>query len=295
MVSPRTTSVPRRQLGRFLRAARLDARMTVRAAAQEMGRAESTISRIELGEVPTRPVDAKHLCQLYGVDDETTTALMALAQETKSSGWWHGYGDVIPSWLNIYIGLEEAATELRIYHSELVPGLLQTADYTRALIRSNLIDVDPEEIEKRVAVRQSRQQLITRESAPPQLRVVLNEAVLLRAVGGRRVMAAQCLRLAELSELPHIQLRVLPFSSGTHAAMPFGPFVILSFPKTGTGREIEPSTVYIEGMTGALYLDQAHEVETYESAFAEIMSDVGDENGKKTQELLRKTSQEVNR
>jgi transcriptional regulator with XRE-family HTH domain len=269
--------------------------MTVRVVAEEMGRAESTISRIELGEVPTRPVDARSLCQLYGVDDETTAALMALAKETKSSGWWHAYGDVIPTWLNIYIGLEEAATELRIYHSELVPGLLQTADYTTALIRSNLADVDPEEIEKRVAVRQSRQRLITRESAPPQLHIVLNEAVLRRAVGGRHVMAAQCLRLAELSELPHIQLRILPFSSGTHAAMPFGPFVILGFPKTGTGREIEPSTVYIEGMTGALYLDQAHEVAHYESAFAEIMADVDDERGMKTRELLRTISQEMKR
>lgn len=146
---------------------------------------------------------------------------------------------------------------VRRRESEFVPGLFQTEAYTRAIIAIEFPDLDDGELDRRVSVRRSRQRLLDREKTTlPAFRVVLNEAVIRRPVGDRHTMAAQCLGLAELSELPHIELRVLPFAAGQHVGMITGPFVILRFPANGGSRISDPPTVYFEGYTGALYLDQ---------------------------------------
>ncbi|MFC5184803.1 DUF5753 domain-containing protein [Actinomadura harenae] len=200
-------------------------------------------------------------------------ALMGLAKETKAKGWWHAYGDVIPDSFDLYIGLEEAVETLEEYSPELVPGLLQTPDYHRALFRKNRPDLQGEEVDRRVQLRVQRQRLLTRSIAPPSLRVVLNEAVVRRVVGGVDVMSDQLDRLAEMNDRPNVSIRVAPFSAGAHRGADTGPFIIMRFPTTGDGRDHEPPTVYVQGFTGALYLDKAHEIHRYAEGWAQIWDD----------------------
>jgi hypothetical protein len=245
-------------------------KLTVRKAAAALEWSEAKIWRIETGQTSLRSLDVEAMCNVYGAPTELAKSLMALAKETKARGWWHSYGDVIPEDFDLYIGLEEAASQLAWYESELVPGLLQTEDYARTLIRAANPADDDEEIERRVHVRTARQALLTRATASPTLAVVLNEAILRRPVGGEKTMAGQLERLAETSELPNVSLRVMPFAVGLHTGIMSGPFVILRFPINGDGRESEPPTVYVDGFTGALYLDKPQEISRYDAAFEDI-------------------------
>lgn len=275
------STVPRRQLGRHLRDLRMGQKLTVRKAAAALEWSEAKIWRIETGQTSLRSLDVEAMCNVYGAPPELAKSLMALAKETKARGWWHSYGDVIPEDFDLYIGLEEAASQLAWYESELVPGLLQTEDYARTLIRAANPADDDEEIERRVHVRTARQALLTRATAPPTLTVVLNEAILRRPVGGEKVMAGQLERLVETSELPNVSLRVMPFSVGLHTGIMSGPFVILRFPVNGDGRESEPPTVYVDGFTGALYLDKPQEISRYDAAFEDIWGSSLDESTSK--------------
>jgi hypothetical protein len=167
--------------------------------------------RIETVQTSLRSLDVEAMCRIYDAPTDLTEALMGLAKETKARGWWHAYGDVIPEGFDVYIGLEEAASQLAWYESELVPGLLQTEDYARTLIEADNPGVDAEEISRRVHVRIARQPLVHRATSPLQLSVALNEGILRRPVGGPRVMSEQLARLAEVSERPNVSLRVVPF------------------------------------------------------------------------------------
>lgn len=287
------STVHRRQLGRRLREARIAARLSLAAAAEAVGRADSTLSRIEGGQVRTRGPEVRAMCEVYGVGPEMTDALVALASETTSRGWWHSYGDIIPGWFNVFLGMEGEASEFHHYEAELVPGLFQTEAYARTVIVAENPCVDDNEIDRRVGVRRARQVVVTRETARPTFQVALNEAVIRRPVGGPRVMASQCLRLAELSELPHIDIRVVPFSAGLHAGMSTGPFVIIQFPNNGGKRLSEPPTVYVEGYSGALYMNQESEVARYDTAFDRIIAAAGDPDGDKSREILWRASQEA--
>jgi len=264
------STVPRRQLGRCLRDLRMQARFTVRAAASALEWSEAKIWRIETGQTSMRSLDVEQMCRVYGALAETTTSLMALAKETKSKGWWLSYADIINEGFDVYIGLEESCSHLRWYEAELVPGLLQTEDYARTLIEADNPGVAPREIARRVQLRIARQTLLTRPVAAPELRVVLNESILRRPVGGREVMSVQLERLIAVSEMPNVALRVLPFAVGTHAGIMSGPFVVLEFPTNGNGQATEPPTVYVDGFTGALFLDKPHEIDRYEAAFNNI-------------------------
>ena len=176
--------MPRRQLGRYLRELRSRERLTVKAAAEKLEWSEAKIWRIETGQTSLRSLDVEAMCKIYAAPADLTEALMGLAKETKARGWWHAYGDVIPEGFDVYIGLEEAASQLAWYESELVPGLLQTEDYARTLIRADNPGVDEEEISRRVHVRMARQPLIRRATAPLHLQVALNEGILRLPVGG---------------------------------------------------------------------------------------------------------------
>jgi hypothetical protein len=271
------STVPRRQLGRHLRELRNKSRLTVRAAAQKLEWSEAKIWRIETGQTSLRSLDVEAMGKIYGAPADLTQALMGLAKETKSRGWWHAYGDVIPEGFDVYIGLEEAASQLSWYESELVPGLLQTQDYARAVIRAGNPGVDQDEIERRVRVRVARQTLLTRATAPLAAEAILNEAVLRRPVGGAAIMAGQLRRLAEAGALPNISVRVLPFSAGLHHGLQSGPFAILRFPLNSDGTETEPPTVYVDGFTGALYLDKEKEIGRYSAAYDSIIGSSLDE------------------
>jgi hypothetical protein len=184
---------------------------------------------------------------------------------------------VIRDSLDLYLGLEDAAAQLAWYTSELVPGLLQTKDYARALIREGLPDASDQEIERRAEMRIARQSLLTRITAAPIVKVAFNEAVLRRPVGGREVMAAQLERLIEVAKYPNVSIRVVAFEAGLHHGVISGPFVLMRFPTTGDGRCIEPPTVFVDGFLGAMYLDKPNEVDRYDAAFEAIWSSAFDE------------------
>ena len=285
------STVPRRQLGRYLRELRNGQRLTVRAAAERLEWSEAKMWRIETGQTSLRSLDVEAMCKIYGAPADLTEALMGLARETKARGWWQAYGDVIPEGFDVYIGLEEAASHLSWYEPELVPGLLQTEAYARVLIEADNADVGEEEISRRVHVRMARQPLIRRATAPLRLQVALNEGILRRPVGGAQVMAEQLDQLVQISELPNVSLRVAPFSAGVHPGVMSGPFVILRFPVNGDGRESEPATVYKDGFTGALYLDKPNEVERYARAFERIQDACLDEDPSRS--LIQRAAEEL--
>ncbi|GAB3184961.1 helix-turn-helix protein [Micromonospora palomenae] len=264
------STVPRRQLGRLLRQFRTEAGVTLDAAAEALEYSRQKIWRIESGLGPVRVLDVKAMCELYHVSAEMTEAMRGLAAETKSKGWWHAYGDAVPSWFELYVGLEAAAASLRQYQETVIPGLLQTRDYIRALARVDQPTATDEEREHAVQVRLQRQNLLTRRlPQPPRLDAVISEAVLRRRVGGQAVMVGQLTGLLEASERPNVSVRVVPLAAGPHIGAVAGSFVILDFPATKGGRAApEPSIVYSESLTGALYLDKPGELQAYGAAFA---------------------------
>jgi hypothetical protein len=285
------STVPRRQLGRYLRDLRNKSRFTVRAAGAQLEWSEAKIWRIETGQTSLRSLDVEAMCKVYGAPQDITEALMGLAKETKARGWWHSYGDAIPEYFDVYIGLEEAASHFSWYESELVPGLFQTEDYARAVIRADNPGVADAEIERRVHVRLARQALLTRITNPPVFDVVLNEAILHRPVGGEETARGQLKRLEEVSELPTVSLRVVPFGAGLHHGIMSGTFELLRFPLNGNGQDTEPPTVYVESFIGALYLDKPHEVTRYDTAFKNIWESSLDERA--SQELITQVTREL--
>lgn len=285
------STVPRRQLGRYLRELRSGQRMSVKTAAEKLEWSETKIWRIETGQTSLRSFDVETMCRIYAAPPDLTEALMGLAKETKARGWWHAYGDVIPEGFDVYIGLEEAASQLASYQADLVPGLLQTEDYARTVIKADKPGTDDEEIDRRVHVRIARQALVRRQTAPLGLRVVLNESILRRPVGGAAVMAAQLDSLAQAAGLPNVTLRVVPFSAGLHPGLMTGPFVVVRFPLNGDGQDSEPATVYVDGFTGDLYLDKPHEVEQYANAFESIWSAALDEPA--STDLIHRVAEEL--
>ncbi len=286
---PTGSTVPRRQLGRYLRDLRNAAGLTVKDAARGLEWSEAKMWRIETGQTSLRSLDVEVMCRVYGASPDITTALMGLAKETKARGWWQAYGDAVPEWFDLYVGLEAAASRLFLYGQELVPGLFQTEDYARTLITADHPDETPEETEQRVRLRMARQALVRRPIDPPALHVALNESVLRWPVGGAQVMAAQLDRLLEAAELPNVSLRVVPFSVGYHPGILSGSFNILRFPLNGNGAESEPPTVYADLFTGALYLDKPAEIERYGAAFTGIWDHALDEPS--TTELIRQAAE----
>lgn len=268
------STVPRRQLGRYLRDLRNRQHITVKTAAEQLEWSESKIWRVETGQTSLRSHDVEIMCRIYAAPPDLTEALMGLAKETKAKGWWQAYGDVIPENFDVYLGLEEAAAQISWYEPELVPGLLQTAEYARAVIGAS---TPADETDRRVQLRIERQALIRRPTVPLELRVALNESVLRRPIGGREVMAAQLDALAEAAELPNVRLRVVPFTAGLHHGVMTGPFELLRFPLNGDGQDSEPATVFQDGYTGALFLDKPAEIERFNDAFEYIWAAAANE------------------
>ena len=228
---------------------------------------ESKISRMELGRVSFKARDVEDLLTLYGVADEAERdSLLGLAREANVAGWWHSYGDVLPGWFQTYVGLEGAASLIRIYEVQFVHGLLQTEAYAHAVVSRGMPGAPAAEIERRVALRLTRQKALVAESAPT-FHAVLDEAALRRPYGGREVMRAQLRHLIEMSEQPNITLQVMPFSFGGHAGES-GSFTMLRFPESDLS-----DIVYLEQLTSALYLDKAEEVAQYEKAMVRLHRD----------------------
>jgi hypothetical protein len=255
--APAEATVLRMLLGAQLRRLREAANISPEKAGYEIRASRSKISRMEKGRVRFKPRDVGDLLTLYGVtDEEKRSAALTLARQASTPNWWAKYGDILPDWFETYIGLESAAVTIRSFEVQFAPGLFQTEDYARAVTRLGHQSMTKAEIERRVAMRMTRQELLTRPE-PPHVWVIMDEAVLRRPYGGTAVLRAQLRRLAEAAELPHVTLQVVPFTSGGHAGAS-GAFSILRF-----GEDDLPDVVYIEQLTSALYLDQRADVEHY--------------------------------
>lgn len=274
-------------LGAHLRRLREAQGVSREDAGWEIRASGSKISRMELGRVSFKERDVSDLLTLYGVDDtKEREATLGLARQANSPGWWHHYSDILPSWFGSYLGLEAAATLIRTYEIQFVPGLLQTAEYARAVILLGHAGADAEEIERRIELRRQRQQILNR-SDPPQLWVVIDEAVLRRPIGGVEVMRAQIEHLIEVSRQPNIRMQIIPFHAGGHAAAG-GPFAILRFPEPEL-----PDVVYVEQLTSAIYLDKREDVDHYAIAMERVCIDADAPN--LTPEILEKLLLEVGR
>ncbi|MFN2495868.1 MAG: helix-turn-helix domain-containing protein [Pseudonocardiaceae bacterium] len=243
-------------LGTQLRRLREAKGITREAAGHAIRGSHAKISRVELGRVGFKQRDVADLLTLYGVTDESErAAFLRLAAQANEPGWWHQYSDLLPHWFEMYLGLEQASSVIRTYEAHLVPGLLQTEDCARAVIRLGHPNGSTEEIERRVALRLRRQKILTQPGAP-HLWAVIDEAALWR-LGARSSMRAQIQQLIEMAERPNITLQAVPFYSGAHPAAG-GPFTILRFANPDL-----PDIVYLEQLTSALYLDKSQDVNHY--------------------------------
>jgi transcriptional regulator with XRE-family HTH domain len=251
-------TVLRMMLGARLRRLREANGITRKDAGYAIRASESKISRLELGRVGFKERDIADLLSLYGMTDgdERATCLQ-LARQANTPDWWHRYADVVPHWFEIYIGLEQAASRIRTYEVQFVPGLLQTEDYARAVTLLGHPNGSPTEIDRRVEVRMTRGRRIREAADPPHLWAVIDEAALRRPLGDRGVMRGQIEHLIELAAVPSVTIQIMPLQYGGHAAAG-GPFSILRFDEPEL-----PDVVYLEQLNSAVYLDKFEDVERY--------------------------------
>lgn len=265
MASQQVPVMRRRRIGLQLRKLRELKGMTLEQVADRMDCSQSKISRIETGHSSVGMRDVRDLLLIYEVDEDAARDVMDMArdarQQERQRSWWHPYNNVLVS---AYVGNENAATHIRTYEHQVVPGLLQTEEYAHAIFKAANPNFDEEQVSERVRVRLGRQSLLNRQDAPFHFEVVLDEAVLSRPVGGDDVMRAQLVRLREAAELPNVTMQVLPFVAGAHAGME-GTFAILEFPPSDGS-----SIVYVENATGGLFLDKEKELAHYAELFDRI-------------------------
>ncbi|MGW7046288.1 helix-turn-helix domain-containing protein [Streptomyces avermitilis] len=244
-------------LGRRLLDLRERAGLKREEAARILRVAPATVRRMEMAEVSLKIPYLQLLLKSYGVSDEEAEAFVLLAEEANKPGWWQRFHDILPGWFSMHVSLEGAAALIRSYEPHFVPGLMQTEEYARVVLKSGAIgQTRPEDVDRYVALRIQRQELLTRENAP-RIWAVMDETALRRPVGGPEVMRAQIDKLLEVTKLAHVTLQVIPFSSGPHAGT-YGPFVLFRFAMPEL-----PDMVYSEYLTGAVYLDARAEVATH--------------------------------
>ncbi|GAA0914319.1 helix-turn-helix transcriptional regulator [Nonomuraea longicatena] len=266
-------------LGSQLRRLREAKGVTREEAGHLIRGSESKISRMELGRVGFKERDVADLLTLYGVaDDDARSAVLDLVGTANEPGWWHRFNDVLPSWFQAYVGLEEAAMRIRTYEVQFVPGLLQTKEYARAVVTAGSAGISGDEIARRVDLRLERQRVLDRPDGP-FFWAVIDEAALRRPIGGAEVMRAQLEHLIDQMRQPNITVQVMPFDFGGHSAEG-GAFSVLRFPD----REL-PDVVYVEQLASALYLDKREDVDRYTEVMERLcaVSTTPDE----TVELLR--------
>ncbi|MFB9518117.1 helix-turn-helix domain-containing protein [Streptomyces purpureus] len=256
-------AVRRRKLGEELRRLRLDAGLTSGEAAGLVGWHQSKVSRIETGASGVATADVTRLLDAYGVAEPRLRALLealAGAADGGGSGWWHAYRGVIPPQYRDFISLESQARTVRTLETSVVPGLLQTPEYARAVTQSALDGLPTTTVDSLVEVRLTRQEVL-RADPPLEFSAVLDEAVLRRQVGGPGVMRAQLRKLVEWGALPHVRLQVLPFTMGGYIGLS-GPFVIFSFPNIS-----DLDVVVLDHLTSSLYLERNDDLDAYSAAF----------------------------
>jgi transcriptional regulator with XRE-family HTH domain len=250
-------TVQRIVLGAQLRKLRENREITTEQAAEAIRGSHSKISRMEHGRVGFKDRDVSDLLTLYGVTDQTERdSLLALAHEAGNPGWWHDFGDLLPHWFEPYISLESAASVIRNYEVQFVPGLLQSPSYAREVIQLGHPSITRDELNRRVELRMGRKRLLSRPTSP-RLWAALDEAVLRRPMGDASVMREQIEHLLEMTDNPNVTLQIVPFNVGGHSAAG-GPFSILRFAEPELS-----DVVYLEQLTSALYIDKPVEVDRY--------------------------------
>ncbi|MEV6162823.1 helix-turn-helix transcriptional regulator [Streptomyces sp. NPDC052052] len=254
-------------------------------AAKVLRVAPATIRRMETAEVALKIPYVQMLLKEYGVADGEAESFVQLAEEANKPGWWQRFHDVLPDWFSMYVSLEGAASLLRMYEPHFVPGLLQTEDYARSVMRTGAIgQTKPEDIERHVALRMERQSLLTRPD-PPRLWVVMDETVFRRPVGSADIMRGQIDRLLEAVEMPRVTLQIAEFSTGHHPGT-YGPFVLFRF----SIPEL-PDMVYSEYLTGAVYFDARPEVASYLEVMDRMAAQAA--TAQRTKEILREFRKEL--
>ncbi|MEU4995440.1 helix-turn-helix transcriptional regulator [Streptomyces sp. NPDC021622] len=272
-------------LGRRLQDLRERAGLKREEAARILRVAPATVRRMELAEVALKIPYLQLLLKSYGITDEEAEGFVMLAEEANKPGWWQRFHDILPGWFSMYVSLEGAASLIRSYEPHFVPGLLQTEEYARAVMRSGAIgQTNPDDIERYVALRMERQALLTREDAP-RLWIVMDETALRRPVGGPDVMREQLDKLLESVELPHVTLQIAQFSAGPHPGT-YGPFVLFRFAMPEL-----PDMVYSEYLTGAVYLDARGEVATHLEVMDRMAAQAA--TAHRTKEILRDVRKEL--
>jgi hypothetical protein len=257
-------------LGAQLRRMREKAGITREEAGDVIRASGSKICRLELGRTGFKLRDVNDLLSLYGVHDDADRATpIALAQQANTPDWWRAYGDVVPSRLEPYLGIEQAARLIRCFEIQFVPGLLQTQDYARTVIRLAHSDATQTESNLRLALGMRRQELL-HQPDPPHLWVIIDEAVLRRPIGGAETMRGQIRHMIELCQLRHVTIQVLPFSAGGHPAAG-GAVTLLRFAEGNL-----PDVVYLEQLNSAVYLDKPADTLPYWNVFNSLATEAQD-------------------
>jgi transcriptional regulator with XRE-family HTH domain len=282
--SPGSPTARRILLGTRLRRLREAAEISRAEAGYAIRSSESKISRLELGRVGFKARDVADLLTMYGVTDPgRRQTFLEMVARSNEPGWWHRYSDLVEDWFEDYLGLEESASRIQEWETQFVPGLLQTEDYAKALVSRGWSSLPNEGAQRLVAVRMRRQQLITRPT-PPKLWVVMDESVLHRPIGGRRVLLGQIEYLLDVTKRSHVSLQVLPYQFSGYSAE--GSFTTLRFAEPEL-----PDVVYIEHLSGALYLDKRTDIELYGRVFDRLTVDACTPDH--TRQLLMKTRAEI--
>lgn len=285
------STLPRRQLGRYLREARESIGLTLVEAAKLMEWSKSALQRLEKGQTERiRTHDIVLLGEIYQLGREEVADLKALAEQAAVKSWWHEYGSLISPNFDVYMGLESASRKITLYQPSVVPGIMQTADYARALDRLYFPDNTEDELGKRVELRLRRQGLVIRRIRPALLTMILHESVLRTVVGSPKVMAVQLRHLADLSTRPNVELRILGFRAGVPTGWSTGPFTILEFGQDRSGDAVEPAVVYAEAFTGGMYFEMTKDVDRYREAYEKIQRAALD--AVPTRDLLRGIARE---
>jgi transcriptional regulator with XRE-family HTH domain len=258
---PTSPTVRQRRLAQELKRMREDAGRTIADAARELGCASSKISRIENVVSRAHWRDVRDLARFYGGSAAKVEELVALAQEARHRGWWHSYGGSVREKYAVFIGLEAEAVRCQMFEVSVIPGLLQTDDYTRAIMAAS--DVDAAVTEDRIEVRRRRQEALTRQHSPLRLHAIVDEAALRRPFGSAAVMRRQLDHLADAAALPNVTLQVLPFSAGGHPATT-GPFIILELPE-----DTQP-VVFLENIRNDLYVEKREDIDGFRLLFERL-------------------------
>ncbi|MFJ9555857.1 helix-turn-helix domain-containing protein [Nocardiopsis sp. NPDC101807] len=266
-------------LGTQLRRLRQEKGISRHDAGYAIRASHAKISRMELGQVSFKRRDVDDLLKLYGVDDpQQREALLGLISSANAQGWWHKYGDVLPQWFGVYVGLEESASIIRTYEVQFVPGLLQSEDYARSVIRLSRTATSDEDVDSRVMMRMHRQRRFVEPQAP-RLWAVIDEAVLHRPYGDAEVMRGQVEHLIEMARRPNITIQIATFAMGGHPAAG-GPFSILRFPTPQL-----PDVVYLEQLSSALYFDKYEDTNRYSQTMDHLATQAPPPTA--TEEILR--------